>query len=196
VFIACLNGDVEGVKLAILQRIDVNSPHHELGRPLNVAVTNHRTQVIDVLLEAKADPNLPDTLNNTTTHYAADSHADAIVIDHLLQKGNMNVCAAGSGGTVLHDFVAWHLRHGINNDRVVTQMSMWLSKGARPCLLIPNQSGEWPHEMALAGGSATVGKFLVDQVKYFLCEAGSFLCNTTEGPGLPPELAGIVAEYL
>ncbi len=94
---AVTKGDVEGVKVAIMNKGNVNSTLSRGGQTLLInAVTTGKTAIARLLIEARANVNLADELGNTPLFYAA-SGGDVELVD-LLLKASARVDAANRQG--------------------------------------------------------------------------------------------------
>lgn len=91
--LACYRGNIDVAKFLIKEVNDING-NSSMGTPLMAAVVKGNKQIVQVLLENKADPNLTDANGTTALMYAVQFNNSAIVkvlIDFKADKSKIDV---------------------------------------------------------------------------------------------------------
>lgn len=81
------NGDVAAVKAALAAGADVNAKFRYGATALSYACDRDNVEVVKLLLNAGADPNVKDTFYNATPLSWASQKGNAEIIGPLLEKG-------------------------------------------------------------------------------------------------------------
>ena len=87
----CANGDIEQCQYLIDRDHDVDALSHTCETPLMAAVCKGHHEIVRMLLEARADPNIPDGHGDTALHRAVlDSAATDLLLDHGAEVNQEN----------------------------------------------------------------------------------------------------------
>lgn len=97
--LACYNGNVSVAKFLIARVHDVNDTSDD-GSALMAATVKGQTELVKLLLEKNADPNLTDANGTTALHYAVMFEQEQI-IKSLLNYGAKANIKNGSNQTAL-----------------------------------------------------------------------------------------------
>jgi hypothetical protein len=148
---AIAHGDMEDVKRHLA--IDPKRAQPASGSalaPLHQAILRNRTEIALALLEAGADPNLPDRSQRTPLHLAVERNNVALVEALLARKARPNE----------RDKIGWTpLHHAAAKDRV--EIARALLKGGADPMTLSERGGTPLHEAAASGGAEMI-KLLLD----------------------------------
>lgn len=132
--------DLSFVKKLVQKGADVNIANKDGVTPLQMAVEMQNHELIDLLISAKADPNMHDKHSNSPLSIALKQISkghDATILSKLLEAGANPNISDQNGWTPLHYAV---------EKRDVALVAKMLEKGADPTLKAKN--GTSPLEMA------------------------------------------------
>jgi cytohesin len=79
------------VRTLIADGVDVNQPFEDGISPIHAAIINNQEEIVDLLLQANANPNVPDTTIGASPLHLAALYGRVNIINLLIKKGaNVN----------------------------------------------------------------------------------------------------------
>ena len=97
--LACYNGNVSVAKFLIARVNDVNETSDD-GSALMAATVKGQTELVELLLEKNANPNLTDVNGTTALHYAVMFEQEQIIKSLIANDAKVNI-KNGSNQTAL-----------------------------------------------------------------------------------------------
>jgi len=168
---AAKHGNLQMAQFLLSKNGNPNIVSSECG-PLHEAVIKHNIPFVELLLEKKANINLPGEGGKTAVHYAIlEGHFD--MVDFLLKKGADIKAKNISGATALHFGV-------MNGDRLLVEKFL-------PCgINEKNNNGKTPLHIAAEKGN-------IDAIKVLL--NNNAVTNIKDTQGRVPSECGKITAY-